>query len=327
MTTRKSFTDLSDSERDKFLEAVITLKHRIANPTSPANQQVSVYDQFVALHGAAMNLSSSTRGNLDLGHGNALFLPWHRQYLLDFEKALQTVHADVSIPYWDWTKRQASRTQLFQDDFMGLIPVEQLSLASGYFAQLAPTPSPAWWPSGFVGWQVRSEFQSPNWQSLPDNLVRSLIRAGGDTANLPTGRQIKAIIDQVNDYNTFRIIIEHGNPEPFVIRTHDSGHNWVGGHMATAFSPLDPIFFMHHANVDRLWAEWQAVDSFRASDLPVELIPGIGRNDPMWPWVGNDSSYQVTDSTIENLMRDHSNDPLVSADDMLDIAVLGYEYA
>lgn len=28
--------------------------------------------------------------------------------------------------------------------------------------------------------------------------------------------------------------------------------------MHTAHSPADPLFFLHHANVDRLWGRWQA---------------------------------------------------------------------
>ena len=30
------------------------------------------------------------------------------------------------------------------------------------------------------------------------------------------------------------------------------------GHMRNGLSPLDPIFWLHHCNVDRIWAEWQA---------------------------------------------------------------------
>ncbi|OLC69065.1 MAG: hypothetical protein AUH69_00090 [Actinobacteria bacterium 13_1_40CM_4_65_12] len=38
---------------------------------------------------------------------------------------------------------------------------------------------------------------------------------------------------------------------------HGSVHNAVGGDMATAASPSDPLFWLHHANIGRLWAKWQ----------------------------------------------------------------------
>jgi len=37
---------------------------------------------------------------------------------------------------------------------------------------------------------------------------------------------------------------------------HNYIHGFVGGDMGTYFSPLDAIFWLHHCNVDRLWASW-----------------------------------------------------------------------
>jgi tyrosinase len=37
---------------------------------------------------------------------------------------------------------------------------------------------------------------------------------------------------------------------------HNQLHNLVGNVMATMSSPVDPIFWLHHANVDRLWVAW-----------------------------------------------------------------------
>jgi Mg-chelatase subunit ChlD len=66
---------------------------------------------------------------------------------------------------------------------------------------------------------------------------------------------------------------------------HDGIHNWIGdtfttptgqvlgGHMSfPAVSVNDPVFFLHHANVDRLWAIWQ-----RKSPTPA-YVPTSGAN-------------------------------------------------
>ena len=51
---------------------------------------------------------------------------------------------------------------------------------------------------------------------------------------------------------------------------HDSVHVWVGGTMsAIPTAPADPIFWMHHANIDRLWAVWQ------------KSPQGAGKNPPL----------------------------------------------
>lgn len=39
--------------------------------------------------------------------------------------------------------------------------------------------------------------------------------------------------------------------------SHVPGHTWTGGTMSTRGSPGDPLFFLHHCNVDRIWALWQ----------------------------------------------------------------------
>jgi len=33
-------------------------------------------------------------------------------------------------------------------------------------------------------------------------------------------------------------------------------HVWVGGDMSPASSPNDPVFFLNHCNVDRIWEAW-----------------------------------------------------------------------
>ncbi|MFM8251366.1 MAG: tyrosinase family protein [Planctomycetota bacterium] len=38
---------------------------------------------------------------------------------------------------------------------------------------------------------------------------------------------------------------------------HNDVHNWIGGDMRTGASPNDPVFFLHHANIDRMWHAWQ----------------------------------------------------------------------
>lgn len=46
-------------------------------------------------------------------------------------------------------------------------------------------------------------------------------------------------------------------------KPHNPVHDIIGGIMATMQSPLDPIFWLHHANIDRLWNAWVAANSGR----------------------------------------------------------------
>ena len=48
---------------------------------------------------------------------------------------------------------------------------------------------------------------------------------------------------------------------------HNTLHNLIGNAMATMESPQDPIFWLHHANVDRLWVAWAAAGGGRAMPI------------------------------------------------------------
>ncbi|WP_260288870.1 tyrosinase family protein [Peribacillus aracenensis] len=66
---------------------------------------------------------------------------------------------------------------------------------------------------------------------------------------------------------------------------HNLVHGWVGGHMGSVpVSPNDPVFFLHHANVDRIWAMWKILQR-EEKYLPRRSGPfGHNLNDPMFPW-------------------------------------------
>jgi hypothetical protein len=59
---------------------------------------------------------------------------------------------------------------------------------------------------------------------------------------------------------------------------HGEVHVWVGGDMANpATSPNDPLFFLHHAFVDKVFSDWQAVHH-------PSLFPSEYRDVVMAPW-------------------------------------------
>jgi len=68
-----------------------------------------------------------------------------------------------------------------------------------------------------------------------------------DASLLPTPHDLAAVMAQT----TFR---------PFQRRLeniHGYVHEAVGGTMGGASSPADPLFFLHHANIDRIWSQWE----------------------------------------------------------------------
>lgn len=63
----------------------------------------------------------------------------------------------------------------------------------------------------------------------------------------------KEVLDLVNNVDTYFEFSKELERGP-----HLQGHNWAGGSMMRMMnSPEDPLFYFHHANVDRWWFEWQ----------------------------------------------------------------------
>src|SRR5262249_15682315 len=67
-------------------------------------------------------------------------------------------------------------------------------------------------------------------------------------AILPPAPEV-ASANQPNTFDPFQARLE---------QVHNNVHRAVGGTMNSSSSPADPLFWLHHANIDRLWSIWQA---------------------------------------------------------------------
>ena len=76
------------------------------------------------------------------------------------------------------------------------------------------------------------------------------------------------ILGQISNFNQYADTTGNRDPRPrpgttngFRHELENGGHRLVhvivGGHMATNWSPADPLFYLPHANIDRIWSMWQ----------------------------------------------------------------------
>ncbi|MGH8584507.1 MAG: tyrosinase family protein [Gammaproteobacteria bacterium] len=194
------------------------------------------YDQYVRQH----------RDLFQSGiHGGAMFLPWHREFLRQLELDLQAVDSTVTIPYWDWTVDRSSGPPIWADDLMG---------GNGQ----APTQRVTTGPYAFPGWVL-------NVTSPPLDPGPALRRRFGGNA-LPTRSQVDSVL-ALGSYASFRPDVEQF--------AHNTVHTFIGGSASASTSPNDPVFFLLHCNVDRLWSVWQTLHPTAA--------PYTGPSDPMLP--------------------------------------------
>jgi hypothetical protein len=320
MGVRKNAKFLTGAEREAFVRACVLMQADIVNPGAPAAQRYNRWDEYVAIHWMIQNANAPGASNVNFGHGGSgafSFFSWHRHFLFQFEQQLQSYIPGVMLPYWDWTDPAPMMTPTF------LGP--NGSVGSGYFAFDAPgtganpTPAPPWWPAGLPGWRLHSAF----------GFSSTLRRGLGSLSGLPSATDLREAL-AMPTYAQFQDAVESGGGLTSANQMHNGMHGWIGGpfgHMrSTRVSPFDPFFYLHHCNIDRLWAMWQ-LDG-HANEYPTSGgFSQHHRNDIMYPWTGGAAGYSTNVSAGPIMMPDFSAVGAKRNVDTLDFrTAYGYTY-
>ncbi|MEV0171927.1 tyrosinase family protein [Streptomyces sp. NPDC050803] len=280
---RKDVSTLTRAERRRFVKALLELKRR------------GEYDEFVRMH--IEYYVSDGEGGLRTAHMAPSFLPWHRQFLLDLERALRRVDSSVTVPYWDWTKDRTAASAPWTADLLG---------GTGRRSDRRVMTGPFAYGEG--NWTIK--------ESVTDGefLTRDLGRVR-DPIELPTRSDVEwALSDRRYDVEPWDSTVREGfrnklegwgaGRGPVAWRNHNRVHRWVGGDMVGGSSVNDPVFWLHHAFIDLLWTRWQRRHGSGARYLPAKP-PGLGssqrgrivaRHQKLPPW-------DVTPDGLEDVGR------------------------
>ena len=159
-------------------------------------------------------------------HGNWFFLPWHRAYLYYFEDICREVTGDKAFALPYWNWTKDPQV-----------------------------------PAAF--WGDNNPLAHPREVGANDTIEPEFV---GPTV-------IEEIIAKTDfqDFASFKSTKQRGGvgggKRELEFRPHDNIHGFIGGHMATvSMSALDPIFWLHHANIDRIWAKWNELGRANTND-------------------------------------------------------------
>lgn len=280
---RKSVRDLTEDERRDFLDAVMQLK------------ESGEYDEFVKQHFETtyeQTNGSWTPKSVNDAHRGPAFLPWHRKYLREFERKLQEKVPGVTLPYWNWAEDAA-----LAEGAPGTVDGVELPVFAGDPSDpadgllgddgvLGDGPiEDAFNTTPTFDWDVRYRQDGLDLDEFSDTDNVRLERPLNFSAEqLPRPRTVESALaidtfdeEPYNGSNTlvsFRNVLEgfatapddlfpdvdgDGTPDPPSNKRslHNYVHGWVGGDMGSMTSPNDPVFFLHHCYVDKIWADWQ----------------------------------------------------------------------
>ena len=221
----------------------------------------SRYDDFTAMHIVYSPII----------HHSGLFLTWHRYYTWLYEKALrEECGYEGGQPYWDWTLNwdDLTKSPVFDGSSYSMGsngksiphgPVNDTALGStrllnpgtgggcieaGPFVNLTINLGPyALLPAG-----------PNNGLGYNPRCLHRDFSAEWSNNTKPT--------DVVNVVNGSRDIVSFDKDLEALKGPHAGGHFGVGGMMADQHaSPSDPVFWLHHGMIDRVWTLWQSHDS------------------------------------------------------------------
>jgi tyrosinase len=297
--TRQDVEHLGDTELANLRGAIAELMALSQWPRDRRN-----YNSWAQLHGD------------ECPHGWSTFLPWHRMYLWGFEQQLQDIHPSVTLPYWDWsqsTPQQVADGHI-PEAYRCWVTDEMLSSLSGKVASGTIKTLEALEGKTFKSirafWKAAADVPDSEHDVIVDalkvvNPLFSEQRWPGEVTGLayPTPAGMEGIV-AVQSWRDFGGGMDVDQSFGILdMDPHNTMHVWIGGQPAdhppgglmtnNLSAAFDPIFWAHHANVDRLWALWQ------------ERHPGVDPPDP-------DDILPGVDSTVR---------------DSLSTTKLGYEYA
>ena len=124
----------------------------------------------------------------------------------------------------------------------------------------------------------------PYWDAITDRkipapladaaLLNELsVRRAWDPTQLADPADLAAVKSYTGSFTGFQTLLEGA--------VHGGTHNAVGGDMAGSASPTDPLFWLHHASMDKVWADWQATPNGKKPPnvaeilQPANLEPGV----------------------------------------------------
>jgi len=271
---RRSILDVDASERLLLKNAIVELHNRYfaGNRTDSPPGGVSHWSKQDEIHQATHV------------HQGPEFLPWHRELVNRFEIMLRQVDPRLSLHYWDWT-RDAS--PLFTTSFMG----------SGSGDAGDPWLAEGFYVPGADPYRADDPFDLTH--NNPADPPRTLTRnySGG---TLPGSTDTDIV--NAGDYQAMHALLE---------AAHDSAHGLIGGTLNNPhISFRDPIVFLLHSNVDRLFTRWQT-DPAQTDRLDPNLVYGsesAAMNVNVEPWSsGHGEFHDIRPwSAPENMGEPHN---------------------
>ncbi|KAJ1327075.1 tyrosinase [Microdochium nivale] len=244
---RVEWRELSTNNQQSYINAVKCLKTK---PSRIGLKDSTLYDDFPYVH---FHLA-------DFIHGSAPFLPWHRYFTIVYLEALAQCGYTGPGTYWDWSQDADGLR------FSPVMSADHGFGGDGSRTRTGANPDPnSSRPLYCVSDGPFANLRPYYLATSPDNLTTG-------------GHCLYRLLPEVSEPDAFAIMRENSIKPASVAKVQEGSGNWtvyhtalesgphgaihasLGGEMNPTTSPNEPLFFLHHAQIDRLWWLWQQKD-------------------------------------------------------------------
>ncbi|KAL2751813.1 hypothetical protein ACRALDRAFT_1083776 [Sodiomyces alcalophilus JCM 7366] len=256
---RKEWRDIPGPDRIDFVRAVNCLMDTESlNPDLPGAR--SRFDDFGVLHHQLSNYV----------HFSGSFLLFHRYFVWAYEEALRTECAyEGPFPYWNWgfDAHDVESSPLFDGSPTSLGSNGEYVPSGGGFFGMPPGSGGGCLIEG--PFSNRTVNLGPGSGPDPYRYNPRCIRRDLNTpiaSEWTTHRNTTDVLLDSTDVESFQALMQGDTRYPEAIglgmAIHGGGHFAIGGDPGGDFnwSPLEPAFYLHHGQVDRLYFIWQNLD-------------------------------------------------------------------
>ncbi|KAM7211737.1 hypothetical protein V8F06_012870 [Rhypophila decipiens] len=246
---RKSWSQATVEERLAYLDAAVCITKKPSRLGMHPN--ATLHDDFAYTHAML---------DFDI-HQFAGFLPWHRYFVMVYEKALQDCGYKGTAMYWDWVADSNDPANAaVWDPVTGFGGNGGGTGNTGNFAgPIKDGPFKDFRPL-YSGTALEQHGLCRAWsQGNPANDDKDLF------GHRYTPQIVAEVLATDSSYDAFREALEGGPHQAVHFGIAIGNGRGRIGDMVPSSSPNDPIFFLHHTQVDRLWWIWQQADESRTN--------------------------------------------------------------
>lgn len=260
-------------------------------------------------------------------HGSVLFPTWHRPYMLLYEQTIQQ-HAkqiaatyqvdptgwkkaadDLRQPFWDWARNSTPPDEVIALKKVTIVNPsgQKVAVDNPLYHYVFHPIDPSFRGTRYSQWPTTLRQPTSSGANATDNVAQLKRILSNSQVDITSGTY--NMLTRVTTWPAFsnHTTGDGGSVSNSLEGIHDQIHGMIGGHMGDpSVAAFDPIFYLHHCNVDRLLSLWTALhpgvwvsrNEAEAGTFTLPPRTPVDTNTPLTPFYNGQNTFWPSAATV-----------------------------